>query len=316
MATLKVQHLFKHYNGARFISARDINFEVNEGEIFGFLGVNGAGKSTSIKCITGIIPFTSGKIEICGFDNKKDPYNAKKCFGFVPDNHAVYDKLTGTEYVNYIADLYGVEAKVRKERFEMLCDKFKIGHAVNNQIMSYSHGMKQKISIIGALIHMPKLWILDEPMVGLDPQSIFEVKQYMREYAKMGNSVFFSSHNLDTVQAMCDRAVIVHGGIVIADIDLKEYNRTGKDLEKEFMQLTEQAQEAQNQMRKEIDDEEAALAKKIGKQRAHRQTVKKVDAMVKDLIAKTKDAPCVNKFAIDLSKNKGELKVRAEYKSK
>ncbi|MDR0462281.1 MAG: ABC transporter ATP-binding protein [Christensenellaceae bacterium] len=316
MAILKVQHLFKHYNGAKYISARDINFEVKEGEIFGFLGVNGAGKSTSIKCITGIIPFTSGKIEICGFDNKKDPYNAKKCFGFVPDNHAVYDKLTGSEYVNYIADLYGVEENVRKERFEMLCAKFKIGHAVNNQIMSYSHGMKQKISIIGALIHMPKLWILDEPMVGLDPQSIFEVKEYMKEYAKKGNSVFFSSHNLDTVQVMCDRAVIVHGGIVIADIDLHEYRRTGKDLEKEFMELTRQAGELQNQMRKEINDEEAELAKKVGKHRASRATVKKIDKMVHDLIEKTKDAPCVNTFAIDLAKSKGTVQVKAEYTSK
>jgi len=316
MATLKVQHLFKHYNGAKYISARDINFEVNEGEIFGFLGVNGAGKSTSIKCITGIIPFTSGKIEICGFDNKTDPYNAKKCFGFVPDNHAVYDKLTGAEYVNYIADLYGVPEDVRKERFEMLCNKFKIGHAVNNQIMSYSHGMKQKISITGALIHMPKLWILDEPMVGLDPQSIFEVKQYMKEYAKMGNSVFFSSHNLDTVQAMCDRAVIVHGGIVIADINLHDYNATGKDLEKEFMELTRQAGEKQNEMRKEIAAEEDELAKRVGKRKASAATVKKIDKLVKDLIESTKDTPCVNLMAIDLAKNKGALEVKAEYTKK
>jgi len=308
MATLKVQHLFKHYNGAKYISARDINFEVHEGEIFGFLGVNGAGKSTTIKCITGIIPFTSGKIEICGHDNKTDPYNAKKNFGFVPDNHAVYDKLTGAEYVNYIADLYGVPEDVRKQRFEMLCDKFKIAHAVNNQIASYSHGMKQKISITGALIHMPKLWILDEPMVGLDPQSIFEVKQYMREYAKLGNSVFFSSHNLDTVQALCDRAVIVHGGIVIADINIHEYNRTGKDLEKEFMELTRQAQERQNQMRKEIADGEAELATKIGKRRASKATTKKITQQVRDLIESTKGTPCVNTWAVDIAKHDAVVK--------
>ena len=174
MATLNVSHLFKLYQNAKYISARNISFEVRAGEIFGFLGVNGAGKSTTIKCITGIIPFTSGKIEICGHDIRDNPYDAKRNFGFVPDNHAVYDKLTGTEYVNYLADLYKVPAADRKKTFDKLVGLFNLENAVNNQILSYSHGMKQKISIIGALIHSPKLWILDEPMVGLDPQSIFE----------------------------------------------------------------------------------------------------------------------------------------------
>ena len=286
MAILKVNHLFKHYLGATYISARDISFEVREGEIFGFLGVNGAGKSTAIKCITGIIPFTSGKVEICGFDVKEDPFNAKLNFGFVPDNHAVYDKLTGAEYVNYIADLYKVPPSERRQRFEELAVKFNITHALGNQIVSYSHGMKQKISIIGALIHNPKLWILDEPMVGLDPQSIFEVKNYMKEYAKAGNSVFFSSHNLDTVQALCDRAIIIHGGQVIAAVDLQKYRSTGKNLETEFMALTKAASKRQQEERAKIKKEEEELVEKFGKRKAHKLLQKKVREQVMKEILK------------------------------
>ena len=276
MAILKVKNLFKHYRNAKYISARNVSFEVQEGEIFGFLGINGAGKSTTIKCITGIIPFTSGQIEICGHDIVEDAYNAKKNFGFVPDNHAVYDKLTGVEYINYLADLYDVPKDLRRANFDMLVDKFNMRNHVSNQIASYSHGMKQKISIIGALIHSPKLWILDEPMVGLDPQSIFEVKEYMKEYAKAGNSVFFSSHNLDTVERLCDRAVIVHGGKVIRDIDLREYRRCNCDLEKEFIELTKAATATQNKMRQELGEKEDMLAKEHGKMKANKMIIKQI----------------------------------------
>lgn len=276
MATLKIKHLFKHYKNAKHISARNITFEVREGEIFGFLGINGAGKSTTIKAITGIIPFTAGKVEVCGFDLETDPMNAKKNFGFVPDNHAVYDKLTGVEYVNYLADLYNVSKEDRKERFESLVKIFNMEHAAGNQIMSYSHGMKQKISIIGALIHGPKLWILDEPMVGLDPQSIFEVKNYMREYARAGNSVFFSSHNLDTVERLCDRAVIVHGGRVIKEIDLNEYRKEKRDLEKEFIEITQKETAKQNKEKTALKEREAELATQHGKVKASRMIIKEI----------------------------------------
>jgi len=291
MAILKVKNLFKHYKNAKFVSARNISFDVNEGEIFGFLGINGAGKSTTIKCITGIIPFTSGKIEICGHDIVEDAQNAKKNFGFVPDNHAVYDKLTGLEYINYLADLYKVPAEERKETFEKLIKIFNLEHAVNNQIMGYSHGMKQKISIIGALIHSPKLWILDEPMVGLDPQSIFEVKEYMREYAKKGNSVFFSSHNLDTVEKLCDRAVIVHGGRVIKDIDLNEYRKSGKSLELEFIELTQTETKKQNKNRAALKQAEAELAEQHGKIKASKMIMKEVRAELEKEINATLDSP-------------------------
>jgi len=287
MAILKVKNLFKHYKNAKYVSARNISFEVREGEIFGFLGINGAGKSTTIKCITGIIPFTAGSIEVCGHDIANDSYNAKKNYGFVPDNHAVYDKLTGVEYINYLADLYKVPEDIRKENFERLIKLFNLEHAVNNQIMGYSHGMKQKISIIGALIHSPKLWILDEPMVGLDPQSIFEVKKHMREYADKGNAVFFSSHNLDTVEKLCDRALIVHGGRVIKEIDLHQYRKTGKDLEKEFIELTQAATKQQNEDRALLKEREAEIATTNGKSKASKMIMKEIKNELDTEIAAT-----------------------------
>jgi len=273
---LIVKNLFKHYKNAKYISGRDISFTVHEGEIFGFLGINGAGKSTTIKCITGISPITAGEVEVCGHSIIRDQYNAKKNFGFVPDNHAVYEKLTGVEYVNYLADIYKVDPDERRATFETLAKIFNMENAVNNQIMSYSHGMKQKISIIGALIHSPKLWILDEPMVGLDPQSIFEVKNFMREYAKKGNAVFFSSHNLDTVERLCDRAVIIHGGRVIKEIDLHEYRTSHRNLEEEFIAITQEETKKQNEQRKALRQKEEELAKKYGKVKAGRMIIKEV----------------------------------------
>ncbi|MCL2234420.1 MAG: ABC transporter ATP-binding protein [Firmicutes bacterium] len=283
---LKVKNLFKVYKNAKYISARNVSFEVREGEIFGFLGVNGAGKSTTIKCITGIIPYTAGKIEICGFDIKDDPFNAKRSFGFVPDNHAVYDKLTGSEYISYIASLYKVPKEEYQGRFDRLVEKFNLKNSINNQIMSYSHGMKQKISIIGALIHEPKLWILDEPMVGLDPQSILDVKNYMREYAESGNSVIFSSHALDTVEKLCDRALIIHGGTVIALIDLKEYQEKGLSLEDEFMRLTKEARIKIDKVRADLLKEEEELSQKMGKRKAGKAIQKKIhDEVFKEMEA-------------------------------
>ena len=288
MATLKVENLFKHYKNAKYISSRNVSFEVREGEIFGFLGINGAGKSTAIKCITGISPITAGRVTICGHDVCQDPYNAKLNYGFVPDNHAVYDKLTGVEYINYLADLYKVPAEQRKETFERLIKIFNMENAVNNQIMSYSHGMKQKISIIGALIHSPKLWILDEPMVGLDPKSILEVKNYMREYAAAGNSVFFSSHDLGTVEKLCDRAVIVHGGQIIKEIDLVKYRKEKKDLEQEFMSLTQEATIEQNKHKTLLRDREEELAKTMGsRMKASAMIVKEIKEELAREIANT-----------------------------
>ncbi|NLZ25681.1 MAG: ABC transporter ATP-binding protein, partial [Clostridiales bacterium] len=154
---LKISHLVKKYPHSEKIAVNDISIELKPGEIFGFLGQNGAGKSTTIKCLTGILPFDGGTIEICGHDIKTDPIGAKMNMGYVPDNHSVYEKLTGVEYVNYIGDIYRVPEDIRRERLERYLKLFRLEKAANRQIKSYSHGMKQKICIIAALIHEPKL---------------------------------------------------------------------------------------------------------------------------------------------------------------
>jgi len=219
---LIIRNLKKKYINSKRYSINDLSLELKPGEIFGFLGQNGAGKSTTIKCITGIHPYDSGEIIVCGYDMKKDPINAKRNIGYVPDNHSVYEKLTGREYVNYIADLYGVPLEERTERLERYLKMFKITFAADRQIKGYSHGMKQKICIIAALIHNPKLWVLDEPMVGLDPQSMFDIIDEMKAHTAEGNTVFFSSHNIDLVSKLCDRVAIIHDGELCALIDLHE----------------------------------------------------------------------------------------------
>ncbi len=235
---LKVSHLKKIYPKSDRVAVDDISFELRPGEIFGFLGQNGAGKSTTIKCLTGILPFDSGTIEICGYDIVKEPIKAKMNMGYVPDNHSVYEKLTGREYVNYVADLYKVSSELRKERMDRYAKLFRLEFAMDKQIKSYSHGMKQKICIIAALIHEPKLWVLDEPMMGLDPQSTAEIIAHMREHCAKGNTVFFSSHNLDLVKKLCHRVAIVNEGHMLDLIDLADNEENKNNLEEKFFRIT------------------------------------------------------------------------------
>lgn len=236
---LKLTNVCKRYKNSDRYSVKNLSFEVKDGEIFGYLGKNGAGKSTSIKCITGILPFESGKIEICGYDISKDPIECKMNIGYVPDNHAVYENLTGKEYVNYIANLYKVPKKEIEERLEKFVKLFNMSHAIDNQIRSYSHGMKQKICIIAALIHNPKLWVLDEPLMGLDPQSAYEIKSYMKEHKALGNTVFFSSHNIDMVERLCDRVAIINKGELVEIIDVPYFmENSNVSLEEYFLNLT------------------------------------------------------------------------------
>ena len=234
---LEINHLKKRYINSKRYSINDLTLHIKEGEIFGFLGQNGAGKSTTIKCITGIHPYDEGEVIVCGHDMKKDPINAKKNIAYVPDNHSVYEKLTGREYVNYIADLYGVSLEDREERMNRYLKMFKISFAVDRQIKGYSHGMKQKICIIAALIHNPRLWVLDEPMVGLDPQSMFDIIDEMKAHTAAGNTVFFSSHNIDLVSKLCDRVAIIHDGELKALVDLHEEGKR-ESLETLFRGLT------------------------------------------------------------------------------
>jgi len=235
---LTIKNLKKTYPKSDRVAVDDISFELRPGEIFGFLGQNGAGKSTTIKCLTGILPFDSGTIEVCGYDIVKEPIKAKMQMGYVPDNHSVYEKLTGREYVNYVADLYKVSTELRQQRLERFAKLFRLEYAIDRQIKSYSHGMKQKICIIAALIHEPKLWVLDEPMMGLDPQSTAEIIAHMREHCAKGNTVFFSSHNLDLVKKLCHRVAIVNDGKLIDLFDLAGNEENKANLEERFFRIT------------------------------------------------------------------------------
>ncbi|MEG1613171.1 MAG: ABC transporter ATP-binding protein [Clostridia bacterium] len=239
---LKIVDLNKKYANSDRYAVKGLNLELKEGEIFGFLGKNGAGKSTTIKCLTGIQPFDSGEITICGYNIVTESIKAKLNMGYVPDNHSVYEKLTGREYVNYVADLYRVSQVDRVARLDKFLNLFGLENAVDRQIKSYSHGMKQKICIIAALIYEPKLWVLDEPMMGLDPQSMAEILTYMREHCAKGNTVFFSSHNLDMVSKVCNRVAIINAGELVDVIDLADAaNR--ETLEKVFFQASSTEEE-------------------------------------------------------------------------
>ncbi|MCJ7691633.1 MAG: ABC transporter ATP-binding protein, partial [Clostridiaceae bacterium] len=204
----------KSYNGKNK-AVDNIRLNIRDGEIFGFLGPNGAGKTTTIKMITGILSSDSGKIIINGIDIEENDLEAKKQFGFVPDNPDMFLRLKGIEYLNFMADIYDVPSKTRKERVESLANRFEMSDALSDQIQSYSHGMRQKIIIMGALVHEPEVWILDEPMTGLDPKSSYVLKEMMREHASMGKSVFFSTHVLEVAEKICDRVAVINKGKIL-----------------------------------------------------------------------------------------------------
>ncbi len=219
----------------------NLNLTINDGEIFGFLGPNGAGKTTTIKMITGILEIDEGDIIIDGKSIQKEPLEAKKLIGLVPDNPDVFLKLKGIEYLNFIADVYNVSTKDRIERIKKLSEKFEIIDVLNNKIESYSHGMRQKLLIIGVLLHNPKNWILDEPMTGLDPKSSFELKKIMKEHANNNNTVFFSTHILDVAERLCDRIGIINKGKLLfvgTYEEMKNELKENKSLEELFMEIT------------------------------------------------------------------------------
>ncbi len=223
---LILNNFTKRYGKSDVYAVKDANLEVSAGEVFGFLGPNGAGKSTIIKSIVGIQTITGGSITVCGYDVKTQPVEAKSQIGFVPDHYALYEKLTAREYVNYIADLYEVPVDVRNERLDEYIKQFEFEAAIDNPIKTYSHGMKQKVTIMAALIHDPKIWILDEPLTGLDPNSIFQVKECMKNHAKKGNIVFFSSHIIDVVEKICDKIAIIKKGQIQCVKTIEEIEKT------------------------------------------------------------------------------------------
>ena len=238
---IKIENVTKSYIRGKK-SVDNINLEIKDGEIFGFLGPNGAGKTTTIKMITGILNPDQGDIYIDGKSIKKEPIEAKKSFGFVPDSTDMFLKLKGIEYLNFLAQIYEVPEREKKERIQKLTKKFEIYNNLNEQIESYSHGMRQKIVICGALLNNPKNWILDEPMTGLDPKSSFDLKEMMKEHSRKGNAVFFSTHILEVAEKLCDRVGIINNGKLafVGTLDeMKAQFNENTSLEKLFLEITE-----------------------------------------------------------------------------
>lgn len=218
----------------------EVSFTVKAGEIVGFAGPNGAGKTTVIKMLTGILKPTSGTAVINGFDINKDPINAKRSFAYIADNPDILIQLSGLEYLNFIADMYEIPEDIRKEKIGTLSERFGMKDVLTTQMREYSHGMRQKLMVISALIHNPPAWILDEPMTGLDPTAAFELKQMMREHANAGNAVLFSTHVLEVAEQLCDRILIINRGKIITEgtLEFLRLNNPGMTLEEIFVKLT------------------------------------------------------------------------------
>lgn len=237
---ISIKDVSKVYGGK--VKAVDhLTLDLRPGEIFGFLGPNGAGKTTTIKMLTGITTPDGGEIVINDMTLEKDPISYKRQFGFVPDSPDIFLRLKGLEYLNFMGDIYNVESGVRQQRIDALAKRFDMEDALGDYISSYSHGMRQKIIIMGALIHDPSLWILDEPMTGLDPKSSFYLKEMMREHADKGNVVFFSTHVLEVAEKVCDRVGIINKGKLMfcgTMTELRELVSENEGLEKIFLEMT------------------------------------------------------------------------------
>ena len=236
---LKIENLVKTYNKT-FLAVDNVSFEVKPGTIVGFIGPNGAGKTTTLNMITGILKQDSGFVSINGIDTLEDPINAKKQFGFVSDSPDSFLKLKGIEYLNFISDIYGISLEERKSRIEYYTKALELEEALNDRISSYSHGMRQKIMVIGVLIHDPDLLILDEPLTGLDPQSSFALKQIMKERTKEGKSVLFSTHVLEVAEKLCDEIAIINKGHIIYNgtLEALKSEHPESSLEEIFLEVT------------------------------------------------------------------------------
>ena len=237
---IKFKNVTKVYN--RTIKAvNNVSFEVRGGEIVGFTGPNGSGKTTTIKMLTGILPPDKGEIKINGFDIKKNMIQAKSSIGYIADSPDMFLRLKGIEFLNFIADVYKVSNDDRKKRLNELAERFELTDALSSPMMSYSHGMRQKLMVIAALVHNPPVWILDEPMTGLDPKSSYELKEMMREHAKKGNAVFFSTHVLEVAEKLCDKVIIIKKGNLLYDGTLEnlESQHLNQTLENIFLEMTE-----------------------------------------------------------------------------
>lgn len=235
MSVLQIKNLTKTYPGGN-AAVKDLSLDIEAGDIYGFIGHNGAGKTTAIKCVTGIIGFEKGEIYIDGISIKDNPQKTKSIIAYIPDNPDLYDYLTGIQYLNFIADIFGISKDTREERIKKYGELFEIYGDLGSLISSYSHGMKQKLAIISALIHQPKLLILDEPFVGLDPVATIKLKEIMHELCSIGSAIFFSTHVLDVAEKLCNKIAIIKKGELIASGRIEDLTE-GKSLESVFMEV-------------------------------------------------------------------------------
>lgn len=231
---LKIENFTKKYGDKTAVSQLDLT--IGKGEIYGFIGHNGAGKTTTIKAVAGILGFEEGQIYIDGVSVKEDPITCKKKMAYIPDNPDLYEFMTGIQYLNFIADIYGVSSEVRQERINRYAEKFEMKKNLAMGISSYSHGMKQKLALISAWIHEPRLIIMDEPFVGLDPKASHLLKEMMHEFCQGGGSIFFSTHVLEVAEKLCDKVAIIKGGRLIRSGTMEEV-KGDASLEKVFLEM-------------------------------------------------------------------------------
>ena len=238
---LEIRNFSKSYTGNKK-AVDGLNLTVPDGQITGFIGHNGAGKTTTLRCVAGILDFRERSILIDGKDIHKEPVEAKRITAFLPDNPELYDFMTGIKYLKFVADLYRLPADVRTERIGRYADAFEMTGVLGSQLSGYSHGMKQKLALISALIRAPKLLVLDEPFVGLDPQAAFVMKQFLKEICSNGGSVLFSTHVLEVAEKLCDRIAIIRGGKLVEEGPTEQI--VGKEsLEAVFMELAQEGKE-------------------------------------------------------------------------
>ena len=244
---LVIEHFSKTYKGSKK-AVDDISLKVEAGDIFGFIGHNGAGKSTTIKAVAGVLGFEDGEISIHGHSVKKDPLLCKQEMAYIPDNPDLYEHLTGIQFLNFIADIFGISADVRNERIKKYADEFEITGNLGDLISSYSHGMKQKLAIIGAVIHEPKLLVLDEPFVGLDPKAAVVLRGIMHELCDAGSAIFFSTHVLDVAEKLCNKVAMIHHGKLAFAGTMEEMlaEKEGGSLEDIFMEVVNQKDVSEN----------------------------------------------------------------------
>jgi ABC-2 type transport system ATP-binding protein len=233
---LEISHYSKSYGGGKK-AADDVSLSVMAGDIYGFIGHNGAGKSTTIRAVVGVLDFTEGEIYIDGHSVKTEPLSCKRVTAYIPDNPDLYENLTGIQYLNFIADVFGIGAQEREQRIKKYAGIFEITDSLGDPISSYSHGMKQKTAIISALIHEPKLLVLDEPFVGLDPKAAFTLKEIMRDMCSRGSAIFFSTHVLDVAEKLCNKVAIIKQGRIIASGTMEALTG-GQSLEEAFLSET------------------------------------------------------------------------------